>query len=217
MDLQTVSALFICFSFQQIGANRPSYFSLTYQTYVRALYARLRSPSQFITLQLISSTSLILFQPLSMSVPFHAFLCIIRLNNQVYADYKKYCGRSIFIRNISENVSMIAFLGQVAVLHYGANKALYPYFAFDDLSNGTGQEDDYTFDLTFKASAITWACEIVAAWIVRRIVQWVHKFNVTKEGQLDLGAWPELLPTGVAVMVHVLQNMLFGIIRLSFH
>jgi hypothetical protein len=145
-----------------------------------------------------------------MSTPFHYFLTLISLNNQPYADYRKYCGRSIFIRNVAENVSMLAFLGQILVLHYGANKKVYPFFMFDQ------PNQDYTFDLTFRASAITWACEIVAAWIVRRIVDWVYKFNVTREGVLDLGAWPELLPTGVAVMVHVMQNMLFGIIRLSF-
>jgi hypothetical protein len=150
-----------------------------------------------------------------MSSPFHHFLNLIGLNNQPYLDYKKYCGRSIFIRNVAENVSMLAFLGQILVLHYGANKDVYPYFAFDDQPD-VGGEQVYTFDFTFWASSITWACEIVAAWTVRRIVGWVFKFNVTREGVLDLGAWPELLPTGVAVMVHVLQNMLFSIIRLSF-
>jgi hypothetical protein len=150
-----------------------------------------------------------------MSSPFHSCLTLISLNNQAYPDYKKYCGRSIFIRNIAENVSMLAFLGQILVLHYGANKEVYPYFMFDDQPDGSGDQA-YTFELTFRASAITWACEIVAAWTVRRIVSWVFKFNVTREGVLDLGAWPELLPTGVAVMVHVMQNMLFGIIRLSF-
>lgn len=110
---------------------------------------------------------------------------------------------------------MLAFLGQILVLHYGANKDVYPYFAFDDQPD-EGGEQVYNFDLTFKASLITWGCEIVAAWIVRRIVGLVYKFDVTREGVLDLGAWPELLPTGVAVMVHVLQNMLFSIIRLSF-
>jgi len=40
---------------------------------------------------------------------------------------------------------------------------------------------------------------------------------VTAEGKRDLAAWPELLPTGVVVMVHVLQNMLFSIVRLDFH
>jgi len=41
--------------------------------------------------------------------------------------------------------------------------------------------------------------------------------DVTGEAKQDLGTWPELLPTGVVVMVHVLQNMLFSIVRLKFH
>lgn len=43
------------------------------------------------------------------------------------------------------------------------------------------------------------------------------KMDVTGEGKRDLVSWPELLPTGVIVMVHVLQNMLFSIVRLAFH
>lgn len=33
---------------------------------------------------------------------------------------------------------------------------------------------------------------------------------------MDLASWPELLPTSLAVMVHVLQNMLFSMVRLKF-
>jgi hypothetical protein len=202
------------------------YFMLTYQTYVRALYARLRSPLQFFYLQLLSSVSLILFHPLSMSKPWHSVICILGLNNQPYAQYAKYCGRTIFIRGVAENVSMLAFLGQILVLHYGANRDVYPYFAFDkvvgDIGGGIGDGDKvplgegYDFRLTFWASSVTWACEITAGWVVRRVVGWWYKFNVTGEGVGDLGAWPELLPTSLAVMVHVLQNMVFGIVRLGF-
>lgn len=188
---------------------------LTYQTYVRALYARLRSAQQFLTLQAISSISLILFHPITMSAPYHRLLQILALNNQPYTEYAKFCGRSIFIRGVAENVSMLAFLGQILVLHFGHNRDVYPYFAFDG-NDSAIQQGGYDFRLTFWASSVTWACEIAAGWVVRRIVGWVYKFNVTGEGVGDLGAWPELLPTGVAVMVHVLQNMVFGIVRLGF-
>lgn len=219
------------------------YFSLTYQTYVRALYARLRSPNTFIILQVISSTSFIVFHPFAMSSAFHSFLNILGLNNQPYPLYKKYSGRSIFIRSLSENVSMLSFLGQVAVLHFGHNREVYPYFAFDDTSTtdtignllpsvpgvpianpiggggggADGTDQVYDFRLTFWASSITWLCELTAAWIVRRLILYFYKFNVNLEGVGDLGAWPELLPTSLAVMVHVLQNMIFGIVRLEFH
>ena len=142
----------------------------------------------------------------------------------------------------------MAFLGSVVVLHYGSNRDVYPYFAFDQAQNGTSPADSprnstnyrppplkpyggedvrggfpldggesYDFGLTFYASIVTWACEICAGWIVRRILWFGWKVDVTGEGKSDLGMWPELLPTGVVVMVHVLQNMLFSIVRLRFH
>jgi hypothetical protein len=82
---------------------------------------------------------------------------------------------------------------------------------------GGGGDEGYDFGLTFYASIVTWGCEIVAGWIVRRILWLGWKMDVTGEGKRDLGMWPELLPTGVVVMVHVLQNMLFSIVRLRFH
>ncbi|EDO03208.1 hypothetical protein SS1G_05688 [Sclerotinia sclerotiorum 1980 UF-70] len=227
------------------------YFALTYQTYVRALYARLRSPQQFIYLQIMSSSFLILLAPLTMSAQFHSLLTFLYLNGQSYTAYQKFCTRNIFLRGLSENVSMLTFLGSILVLHYGANKDVYPYFAFDipiapsnqTLSNSPFSLIDkiqffpnipriphgpvhlppsrpgpqYDFRLTFYASVVTWACEIVAGWITRRILWFGWKMDVTGEGKRDLGSWPELLPTGVVVMVHVLQNMLFSIVRLAFH
>ncbi|CAD6445490.1 57d94a77-05a8-44f3-b5fe-a59f32bc72a7 [Sclerotinia trifoliorum] len=227
------------------------YFALTYQTYVRALYARLRSPQQFIYLQIMSSSFLILLAPLTMSAQFHSLLTFLYLNGQSYTAYQKFCTRNIFLRGLSENVSMLTFLGSILVLHYGANKDVYPYFAFDipiapsnqTLSTAPFSLIDkirlfpsipriphgpvhlapsrpgpqYDFRLTFYASVVTWACEIVAGWITRRILWFGWKMDVTGEGKRDLGSWPELLPTGVVVMVHVLQNMLFSIVRLAFH
>jgi hypothetical protein len=189
------------------------YFMLTYQTYLRALYARLRSPSQFILLQVLSSTGLIIVTPLLMSAPLHWFLTVTGMNGQTYGSYQKMCVRNVFIRFLAENASMLAFLGSVVVLHFGANKDVYPYFAFDDESTG---DDVYNFGLTFYASSITWACELVASFVVAGLIQWIFGVSVVTEGKLDFAVWPELLPTSVAVMLHVLQNMLFSIIRLQF-
>jgi hypothetical protein len=190
-----------------------SYFMLTYQTYVRALYARLRSPGQFITLQILSSSGLIIVTPLLMSGPVHWFLTLVGMNEQSYGAYQKMCVRNVFIRFLAENVSMLAFLGSVVVLHFGANKDIYPYFAFD------GREPDdygYSFELTFYASCVTWACELTASLVVAGLIRWIFGVSVITEGRLDLTVWPELLPTSVAVMLHVLQNMFFSIIRLQF-
>ena len=183
---------------------------LTYQTYVRALYARLRSPSQFVILQLLSSTGLIILTPLMMTRFFHRVLTVIGLNTQSYGSYQKLQTRNIFIRFIAENATMSCFLGSVLVLHFGANKNVYPYFAFD------GDSEPYDFNLTFKASSVTWGCELVASVIVRGLIRLFFKVDVGLEGKLDLAVWPELLPTCVAVTLHVLQNMMFSIIRLQF-
>lgn len=181
---------------------------LTYQTYVRSLYARLRSPSQFIILQILSSTSLVVITPISMTRLMHKILTILGLNSQTYGSYQKLQTRNVFIRFLAENVSMATFLGSILVLHFGANKDVYPYFTFDD--------KPYDFGLTFYASMVTWACELVASVAVRVLIRVFFGVDVGLEGKLDLAVWPELLPTCVAVMLHVLQNMLFSIIRLQF-
>jgi hypothetical protein len=188
-----------------------SYFMLTYQTYVRALYARLRSPQQFVILQILSSTSLVIITPIMMTRPFHRVLTILGLNGLSYGSYQKLQTRNVFIRFLAENASMATFLGSVAVLHYGANKAVYPYFSFD------GDDVPYDFRLTFIASSVTWACELVASFAVRLLIRLCFKVDVGLEGKLDFTVWPELLPTCVAVMLHVLQNMLFSMVRLQFH
>ncbi|KAG9507946.1 hypothetical protein J7337_001503 [Fusarium musae] len=186
------------------------YFMLTYQMYVRALYARLRSPQQFITLQILSSTGLVVITPIMMTSFVHKLLTILGLNSQSFGSYQKLQTRNVFIRFLAENVSMVAFLGSILVLHFGANKDVYPYFAFDT------EGEDYNFGLTFYASSVTWACELVASLAVRGLIRLCFQIDVGLEGKLDLAVWPELMPTCVAVMLHVLQNMLFSIIRLQF-
>ncbi|CAK7239367.1 MAG: hypothetical protein STHCBS139747_000797 [Sporothrix thermara] len=189
------------------------YFMLTYQTYVRALYVRLRSPSQFVLLQVLSSTTLIVISPLLMCSWTHRLLVALGLNGQTYGAFQKVCVRNIFLRFVAENASMLAFLGSLLVLHFGPNRDVYPYFAFDDgLDGGVG----YTFSFTLYASSITWACELGAAFIVSGLIRYFYSLSVVGEGKMDLAVWPELLPTSVAVSVHVLQNMLFSIIRLQF-
>lgn len=190
---------------------------LTYQSYVRALYARLRSPSQFILLQVLSSSSLIILTPILLSAPFHWLLSVLGMTSQSYAAYQKLGVRNVFIRFLAENASMLCFLGSVVTLHFGANKGMYPYFSFDDDDKTiSGDPYVYTFELTFYASAVTWACELAASFIVAGLIRWIYGVNVVTEGSTDLAVWPELLPTSVVVVLHVLQNMLFSIVRLQF-
>lgn len=140
----------------------------------------------------------------------HRVFTVLGLNGLSYGSYQKIQTRNVFIRFLAENTSMATFLGSVAVLHYGANKAVYPHFAFDR------DDEPYDFQLTFWASSVTWACELVASFAVRLLIKLCFNVDVGLEGKLDFTVWPELLPTCVAVMLHVLQNMLFSIIRLQF-
>ncbi|PFH57984.1 hypothetical protein XA68_14308 [Ophiocordyceps unilateralis] len=187
------------------------YFTLTYQTYVRALYARLRSPSQFMVLQLLSSTSLVVLTPLSMTRRCHRALVRTGLNGQSYGSYQKLQARNVFIRFLAENASMATFLGSIVVLHFGANRDVYPYFALDDV------DEPYDLALTLWASSVTWACEVVASLAVRSLIRLCFEVDVGLEARQDLAVWPELLPTCVTVTLHVLQNMMFSIIRLQFY
>src|SRR5688572_23312715 len=172
---------------------------LTYQTYVRALYARLRSPSQFVILQILSSTGLVIITPLMMTRLFHRILTLLGLNGQTYASYQKLQARNVFIRFLAENASMATFLGSVLVLHHGPNKEVYPYFAFD---RDNREDEMYDFDLTFRMSSITWGCELLASLAVRGLIRVGFGVDVGLEGKLDLAVWPELLPTCVAVTLH---------------
>lgn len=183
---------------------------LTYQTYVRALYARLREPKQFVILQILSSTTLVIATPIMMTSTFHRALSAVGLTTLSYGTYQKLQTRNVFIRFLAENASIMTFLGSVVVLHFGANKDVYPYFAFD------GANEPYDFDLTFWATSVTWGCELAASLVVRGLIRLIFGVDVGLEGKLDLAVWPELLPTCVAVTLHVLQNMLFSIIRLQF-
>ncbi|EFX01307.1 hypothetical protein CMQ_6249 [Grosmannia clavigera kw1407] len=220
------------------------YFMLTYQTYVRALYARLRSPSQVIMLQVLSSSTLIVLTPVLMSPWTHRLLVALGLNGLAYGAYQKVCARNVFVRFVAENATMLAFLGALLVLHFGPNRDVYPYFGFDDepvnaTANALGSLLDrfasqtygytpslpdypvppppaYTFSFTLYAATITWACELVAAVLVSSLILCFYGIAVVAEAKADLAAWPELLPASVAVTVHVLQNMLFSIIRLRF-
>jgi hypothetical protein len=97
---------------------------------------------------------------------------------------------------------MLAWLGCNLVAS-PTNKILYPYL----FASGK---------LTLYASLATWTCELLAGWIVRRVMWRLFEFAVTEEAMVDLRDFPELVPAAGLVMVHVLQNMLVGVLRLRF-
>ncbi|BFZ61846.1 hypothetical protein YB2330_002923 [Saitoella coloradoensis] len=191
------------------------YYAMTLNTYLRNLYARLRSPQQFALLQAASSTSIIVVAPLTMTT--YAWRVVGWLTGLVgggeregYEEWKKKVGRGVYIQTLAKDVTMMAFLGWVAVLHFGPNRDAYPYFGFEDKS------DPYTYRLTTIASSVVWVSEIVSAYIARRIIYRQFGFSITKEAVKDFKEHPDLVPSLQAVAVHVLQNMLFSLLTLAF-
>lgn len=53
------------------------FFQLVYHVFYRNLFARLRSPSQFATVQLLSSIAVVCFFPLQMTKPWYKMLQIV--------------------------------------------------------------------------------------------------------------------------------------------
>lgn len=51
----------------------------------------------------------------------HTVFVKAQINGQTYEEYKKFVGRSFWLRGLAENVSMLAWLGWVVGLHYGWN------------------------------------------------------------------------------------------------
>jgi hypothetical protein len=52
--------------------------------------------------------------------------------------------------------------GWLAILHYGPNSAVYPFFKFAAETSG-GDADPYTFELTFWASSIIWVSHLASS------------------------------------------------------
>lgn len=51
----------------------------------------------------------------------HRAFVVCGVNGQTYVEYRKFVGRSFWVRGLAENVSMLAWLGWVVGLHYGWN------------------------------------------------------------------------------------------------
>lgn len=68
---------------------------------------------------------------------------------------------------------MIAFLGWLSILHWGPNRAIYPFFAFDN------QWDPYTYRLTLTASLVIYAAELGSSWLARIVCWLAYGVDVT--------------------------------------
>ncbi|GAA5878540.1 hypothetical protein JCM8547_008788 [Rhodosporidiobolus lusitaniae] len=194
-------ALFFCLRF---------YFFLVYHVFYRNLFARLRSPDQAAWITLLSSSVVIVVYPLTMS---KAFWRILRWTVGLDVDWEDYAaekGRELYLRNLSEVVTMVAFLGWLSILHWGPNKAIYPFFAFDS------PEDPYTYRLTLTASLIIFATELFSSYIARAVCWLCYGVDVTNLGLDQFREHPELVVACIFTACHVLSDMLFFLVKLNF-
>src|SRR6266511_4109695 len=83
------------------------------------------------------------------------------------------------LRDLSENATMLGFLGWLCIIHYGPNYEVYPYFKFVDQN----KELDITW--TLKATCKIWAFELVSAKITRLIYKKYFKINIRREAVAD--------------------------------
>jgi len=77
-----------------------------------AQFARLRSPSQFATVQLLSSFSVVVIFPLQMTRQWHRLLQIVIGYPQPYDDHVDNVATTFFCRSLAQNVTMVGFLGE---------------------------------------------------------------------------------------------------------
>ncbi|WWD19224.1 hypothetical protein CI109_103682 [Kwoniella shandongensis] len=183
------------------------FFQLVYHVFYRNLFARLRSPTQFATVQLLSSLTVIILFPIQMSRPYHRILQIVLGYPSPWEEHVENVATSFYCRGLAQNVTMVGFLGWLTILHFGPNSHIYPFFKFDPTP-----EDPYTFSLTFTASAVIWGSELVSSFIARQVMSFAFGVNVSQIGLDEMREYPEL---GWA-SVHVSMNILLFLIKLNF-
>ncbi|KAF9932202.1 hypothetical protein FBU30_008757 [Linnemannia zychae] len=186
------------------------YYFMIYFIFYRNLFVRLRSYEQFVVIQLASSFWVCIFHPICMTYTVYRTLVYLFGITRTYEEYKRQIGRGLFLRNLAENVTMLAFLLWVNILYYGPNAKIYSYFKFEDLNV------EYNHDVTVYASVGIWTSELISNFINRMICKKYLGHHVTKEALKDLKEYPELIVAFVLVMVHILQDMLLSLLDLNF-
>ncbi|ORX38362.1 hypothetical protein BD324DRAFT_620547 [Kockovaella imperatae] len=187
------------------------FFQLVYHIFYRNLFARLRSPSQFATVQLLSSISVVIIFPLQMTRLYHRALQIMIGYPATWEDHAENVASSFYCRGLAQNVTMLGFLGWLTILHFGPNAQVYPFFRFSPTP-----EDPYTFPLTFTASCAIWGSELVSSFIARQVMLYAFKIDVSQVGMDEMREYPELVPACGWASVHVSMNILMFLIRLNF-
>ncbi|KAJ2574259.1 hypothetical protein GGH95_003933, partial [Coemansia sp. RSA 1836] len=190
------------------------YFFMTYFIFYRNLFARLQNPEQVIFLQLGSSLWVVFIYPLRMARWVYRIMafCCRWGDDYPYETYVRQISRTFFLRNKAENATMLGFLCWLTVLHFGPNRKHYPYFQFEPEND----EFKYEYSLTLRASIYVWISELLSCLVVRSLFRWMYKQDTGEETVLDFRRYPHVVPVMVLVTIHVLQNILFGMIHLDF-
>ncbi|KAG2193652.1 hypothetical protein INT47_011673 [Mucor saturninus] len=187
------------------------YFFMIYFIFYRNLFARLRSVDQFAIVQLASFLWVCIYYPIAMTTQVHGFLVKFIGVRLTYKEYREKIGRSFYLRNLAENTTMLGFLCWVNILHFGPNRAAYPYFHMDDQDGSP-----YNHNLTVIAALVIWTSELTSAFITRLTFKRAFDFSITQQAISEFERYPEMIIGFVLVMVHVLQNILLALIKLDF-
>ncbi|GFZ50827.1 hypothetical protein JCM24511_08585 [Saitozyma sp. JCM 24511] len=187
------------------------FFQLVYHVFYRNLFARLRSPSQFATVQLLSSALVVVLFPLQMTKAWHRVLQVVVGYPQPWEDHVDNVATSFYLRGLAQNVTMVGFLGWLTILHFGPNSQIYPFFRFSPTP-----EDPYTFQMTFIASCVIWGTELLSSFVARRVMSLAFKVDVSQVGMDEMREYPELVPACGWASVHVSMNLLMFLIKLNF-
>ncbi|RXK36320.1 hypothetical protein M231_06405 [Tremella mesenterica] len=187
------------------------FFQLVLQTYTRNLFARLRSPSQFATVQLLSSISVIILFPLQMTKQYHRLLQIFIGYPQSWEEHSDSLATTFYCRGLAQNVTMVGFLGWLSILHFGPNQQIYPFFRFSPTP-----DDPYTYSLTFTASLVIWGSELISSFIARQIMSFSFDVDVTNVGLNEMREYPELVPACGWASIHASTTLLLFLCKLNF-
>ncbi|CAH7667491.1 hypothetical protein PPACK8108_LOCUS1892, partial [Phakopsora pachyrhizi] len=190
------------------------YFILTYFIFYRNLFARLKDPSQYLTVQILSSSWILIYYPISMSKLYHKILTVFFSYGKTYAEHLETVAHALYLRNLAENVTMVSFLGWLTILHFGPNHNVYPFFNF----KGTDRDnqDPYNYRLTVVASLAIWTIELVSSFFSRVLCFMIYRIDVTNVGLDEFRNYSELLPACIITSVHVLSDMLLFLLKLNF-
>lgn len=75
-------------------------------------FARLRSPSQFATVQLLSSISVVIIFPVQMSKTWHRALQLVIGYPTPWEEHADNVATAFYCRGLAQNITMVGFLGK---------------------------------------------------------------------------------------------------------